>query len=155
LQYWEVLGKYSGEYVVGTMQSRSFKHAVVAMAAALATLSALPAGAAGQGEDTTAPYIAWVTSSLSTDAWKLHSAWAGEDADSGPDMSAARFRVKELGGAWSRWRHPEEWRDMSPSASIPKYIRRGHRYEFQARITDVAGNMSAWESVGGAKRPRA
>lgn len=140
---------------MGTVRSRSFKRAVVAGAVALAAYVAVPSGVSAQGADTTAPYIAWVTSSLSTDSWKLHAAWAGEDADSGAAMSAARFRVKEVGGAWSKWRHPEIWREMSPSASITKYIRRGHRYEFQARITDLAGNRSLWESVGGAKRPRA
>jgi hypothetical protein len=131
-----------------------FRRAIAAGALALATLVVLPSGAAAQGDDTTAPYIAWVTSSLSTDTWKLHAAWAGDDADSGAAKSQARFRVKEFGSAWSRWRHPEEWRAMPPSASITKFIRRGHRYEFQARITDLAGNRSDWEDVGGAKRPR-
>ncbi len=131
-------------------------HTAVRPIALVALLAAVTAGSASGAQavgDSTPPQFTYRVLAISTSDWIEHTSWGSKDDSSGVDHAVARWRTKEIGGAWGPWHKPSKWKSLTAEASISKHFRRGHVYQIQVRVFDRAGNHTAWTAMGGGVRP--
>jgi hypothetical protein len=123
-----------------------------AAAAALLTVALGTFGGSAQAQQTpdlVKPSIAWVASSISTGKASIAMSWSAVDELSGVLGTDVRWRSRTAGGAFGPWHRPEHWQGLAADAGIEKVMKPGRIYQFNVRAHDLAGNVSAWESLGG------
>lgn len=123
-----------------------------AAAAALLTVALGSFSASAQAQqtpDVAKPTIAWSASSISTDDARIAMSWSAIDELTGILGTDVRWRSRTAGGTFGPWHRPARWQGLPAESGIEKVMKAGRVYQFNVRAHDLAGNISAWEPLGG------